>query len=74
MTEQPSAPDHVEPPVIESEEDYGLSAEVLHGAEDALEAGRAAPALALTAAPHAAAERKCCMQSGGAGPCIIAIS
>ena len=39
MTEQPSAEEHVEPPVIESEEDYGLSAELIHTIEDALEAG-----------------------------------
>ena len=54
MTEQPSAPDHVEPPVIESEEDYGLSAEVIHGVEDALEAGRDETVLALTADLHEA--------------------
>ncbi len=36
MTELPSAPEHIEPPVIESEEDYGLSAELIHGVEDAL--------------------------------------
>ncbi|MCH6587751.1 MAG: magnesium transporter [Proteobacteria bacterium] len=54
MTELPSAPDHVEPPVIESEEDYGLSAELIHGVEDALEAGRDEAALALTAELHEA--------------------
>jgi magnesium transporter len=54
MTEQPSGPDHVEPPVLESEEDYGLSAELIHGVEDALEAGRGADALALVGALHEA--------------------
>ncbi len=49
MTELPSAPDHIEPPVIESEEDYGLSDELIHGVEDALEASRDEQALALTA-------------------------
>ena len=37
MTEQPPEAEHIEPPVIESEEDYGLSAELIHGIEGALE-------------------------------------
>ena len=54
MTEQPSGPDHVEPPVLESEEDYGLSAELIHGVEDALEAGRGEAVLALAGELHEA--------------------
>ena len=54
MTELPSGPDHIEPPVLESEEDYGLSAELIHGVEDALEAGQDEDALALVGALHEA--------------------
>ena len=54
MTELPSAPDHIEPPVIESEEDYGLSAELIHGVEDALEASRDEVARALVTELHEA--------------------
>ncbi len=54
MTELPSAPDHIEPPVIESEEDYGLSAELIHGVEDALEANRDEAARALVTELHEA--------------------
>ena len=54
MTEQPIGPDQVEPPVLESEDDYGLSGELIHGVEDALEAGRHEEALALASALHEA--------------------
>ena len=54
MTEPPPAAEHPEPPVIESEEDYGLSAELIHAIEDALEAGRGEAVLARTAELHEA--------------------
>ena len=54
MTEQPPEAEHIEPPVIESEEDYGLSAELIHGIEDALEAGRGDEILERTAELHEA--------------------
>jgi magnesium transporter len=54
MTEQPSAPEHAEPPVIESEEDYGLSAELIHAIEDALETGHGDVVLALATELHEA--------------------
>ena len=54
MTEQPPEAEHIEPPVIESEEDYGLSTELIHGIEDALEAGRGDEVLERTAELHEA--------------------
>ncbi len=54
MTEQPPESEHVEPPVIESEEDYGLSAELIHTIEDALEAGRGDEVLAIATELHEA--------------------
>ncbi len=54
MTEPSSAAEHVEPPVIESEEDYGLSDELIHAIEDALEAGHGDAVLARTAELHEA--------------------
>ena len=54
MTGSASAPEHAEPPVIESEEDYGLSDELIHAIEDALETGHGDRVLALTTELHEA--------------------
>ncbi len=54
MTEQPPAEEHAEPPVIESEEDYGLSAELIHAIEDALETGHGDVVLELATKLHEA--------------------
>ena len=54
MTESSTAPEYVEPPVLESEEDYGISDELIHSIEGALEAGRGDEVLALVAELHEA--------------------
>ncbi len=54
MSEMPPERDRVEPPVIESEGDYGVSGELIHAVEDALEAGRSEDAVALVIELHEA--------------------